>query len=107
MDSLLQPEMAAKAEQVGVKKARMDFTTMFALAFLAGAFIALGAALATTVAAGASSLPYGVTKLLVGVVFSLGLILVIVGVMILLGAFGRSRQGKTAKKEEAGPGATP
>jgi formate/nitrite transporter len=47
---------------------------------LAGAFIALGAVFSTTVAAGAAgSLPYGLTRLLVGVVFSLGLILVVVG----------------------------
>jgi formate/nitrite transporter len=53
---------------------------MFALAFLAGVFIALGAMFATTVSAGASGmLPYGVTRLLVGLVFSLGLILVVVG----------------------------
>ena len=42
----------AKAEQVGVKKANMDVATMCALAFLAGAFIALGAVFATTVASG-------------------------------------------------------
>ncbi|HEV3084794.1 MAG TPA: hypothetical protein VGY66_33845 [Gemmataceae bacterium] len=34
--------MAAKAEQIGVKKAAMDFLGMFVLAVLAGAFIALG-----------------------------------------------------------------
>ncbi|MDP6447874.1 MAG: formate transporter FocA [Pirellulaceae bacterium] len=79
LDSLLPQQMAEKAEQVGVKKAGMDFATMFALAVLAGAFIALGAALATTVAAGSNGLPYGMTRLLVGFVFSLGLILVIVG----------------------------
>jgi formate/nitrite transporter len=79
IDALLPPEMAAKAEQVGVKKADMDFATTFALAFLAGAFIAMGAVFATTVATGGSELPYGVSKLLAGLVFSLGLILVIVG----------------------------
>ena len=35
------------------------------------------------------------------------LILVIIGVMILLGAFGRSRRGQTVKKQDGGPGATP
>ncbi len=79
VDALLPPEMAAKAEAVGVNKANMDATTMFALGFLAGAFIALGAVFATTAATGGSELPYGVSKLLTGVVFSLGLILVIVG----------------------------
>lgn len=72
--------MAAKAEQVGVAKAGMDAPRLFVLAVLAGAFIALGANFATIVAAGTGSAwPYGVTRLLVGMVFSLGLILVVVG----------------------------
>lgn len=79
-DALLPPEMAAKAAQIGVKKAQLDLVSMFVLAVLAGAFIALGAIFATTVVAGAAgALPFGVTRLLAGVVFSLGLILVIVG----------------------------
>jgi formate/nitrite transporter FocA (FNT family) len=43
MDALLPSAMAEKAEEVGVKKAAMDATCLFALAVLAGAFIALGA----------------------------------------------------------------
>jgi formate transporter len=79
-DALLPPEMAARAEQLGVRKATMDLASMFVLAVLAGAFIALGAMFATTVVAGAGgSLPYGVTRLLAGLVFTLGLILTIVG----------------------------
>ena len=51
-----------------------------ALAILAGAFIALGAMFATTVLAGADGVvPFGISRLLSGVVFCLGLILVIVG----------------------------
>jgi formate transporter len=80
IDALLPAEMAAKAEEIGVKKAAMDATRMFVLALLAGAFIALGAVFATTVAAGApATLPYGFVRLAAGVVFSLGLILVVVG----------------------------
>jgi formate transporter FocA len=79
LDSLLPPAMAEKAEGIGVKKAELDTVSMFALAILAGAFIAVGAIFATTVAAGAGSLPYGVARLLSGLVFTLGLILVIVG----------------------------
>jgi len=80
IDALLPPEMARRAEYLGVRKAEAASVTMFALAVLAGAFIALGAVFATTVAAGTSgALPFGVTKLLVGLVFCLGLILVIVG----------------------------
>ena len=78
LDSLLPPEMAHKAEAIGVKKAALDAPSMFMLAVLAGAFIAMGAVFATTVWAG-SGLPFGVSRLLGGVVFSLGLILVVVG----------------------------
>lgn len=79
MDALLPSEMAEKAESIGVKKAAMPFWTMFALAVLAGAFIALGALFATVTLTEASALPYGVARLLSGVVFCLGLILVVVG----------------------------
>jgi len=79
IDSLLPPEMAVKAEEIGVKKANMDPTKMFVLGVLAGAFIALGAVFANTVAAGAGAQPYGFVRLLAGLVFSLGLILVVVG----------------------------
>ena len=78
-DALLPPEMAVKAEQVGVRKAQSNVVSMFLLSVLAGAFIALGAIFATTVMAGASTmLPYGVIRLLGGSVFSLGLILVVI-----------------------------
>ncbi|GAB1470030.1 formate transporter FocA [Chloroflexota bacterium] len=92
IDSLLPAEMATRAEYLGVRKAEMPAFTMFMLAILAGAFISLGALFATTTAAGGMSvtaadgsvafttgLPYGITRLLTGLVFSLGLILVVVG----------------------------
>ncbi|OWY23156.1 formate transporter FocA [Sphingobacteriales bacterium UPWRP_1] len=78
IDSLLPAEMAKKAEQVGVAKANMPFVKTLMLSVLAGSFIALGAVFSTTVTAG-STLPFGVTKLLGGLVFSLGLVLVIAG----------------------------
>jgi formate transporter FocA len=79
LDAFIPPEMAAKAETVGVKKATMGPRNTFALAVLAGAFIALGAVFATTVTTGAGgTLPFGITKLMGGLVFCLGLILVIV-----------------------------
>jgi formate/nitrite transporter len=64
--------------------------TTFALSVLAGAFISFGAIFATTVYAGditmidgvpalSHGLPYGVTRLLYGLAFSLGLILIVVG----------------------------
>jgi formate/nitrite transporter len=78
LDALPPPEMARKAEQVGVTKAALDTATTFALSILAGAFIAMGAVFATTTTAGGGDLPYGVVRLLGGLTFSLGLILVIV-----------------------------
>ena len=92
LDELLPADMAKRAELLGVRKAEMPAFSMFMLALLAGAFIALGAVFATTVSAGGmpvtaadgalaftAGLPYGVTRLLAGLVFCLGLILVVVG----------------------------
>jgi formate/nitrite transporter len=72
--------MAAKASDIGAKKAAGGLVPTFVLAVLAGAFVALGAGFATTVTAGAAGVvPYGIARLLAGLAFSLGLILVIVG----------------------------
>ena len=80
IDALLPAEIARKAEQIGADKIRVDTTTLLTLAVLAGAFIALGAMFATTVLAGANgTVPYGISRLLAGIAFCLGLILVIVG----------------------------
>jgi formate/nitrite transporter len=60
----------------------MDPLAVFVLSVLAGAFIAFGAVFATTVGAGNLSdaaIPYGVMRLLTGIVFCVGLILVVVG----------------------------
>jgi formate/nitrite transporter len=80
IDALLPAEMARRAEYLGVRKVEAPPLTTFTLAVLAGAFIGLGAMFATTVATGtATAWPYGVSKLLSGVAFCLGLILVVVG----------------------------
>lgn len=79
VDALVPAEMAHKAEVIGVRKAEMNAVTTFTLAVLAGAFIALGGMLATLTATGSSAMPYGVARLLMGLVFSLGLILVVIG----------------------------
>jgi formate/nitrite transporter len=72
--------MARRAEYIGVSKAEAPALRTFVLAILAGAFIALGAIFATTISAGTSSeLPFGVAKLLVGLAFCLGLVLVVIG----------------------------
>jgi len=52
IDALLPAEMATRAEYVGVRKAETPVMKMFALAVLAGAFIALGAIFATTISSG-------------------------------------------------------
>ena len=77
IDALMPPEMAARAEAIGIRKADADFRTMFALAILAGAFIAIGAIFSTTLAGCVrSAVRRG--ALLGGFAFCLGLILVIV-----------------------------
>lgn len=80
LDALLPPQMAEKAEDIGVRKAKLEFVPLIMLAVLAGAFIALGALFSTTVVTGtAGAMPFGIVRLLSGLVFCLGLILVIVG----------------------------
>lgn len=79
IDALLPPDMAVACEAAGAAKAARDEMALFVLGLLAGAFIALGAIFMTVVLTGAGDLPWGVARLLGGLVFSLGLILVIVG----------------------------
>jgi len=78
-DALPPPQIAARAEDVGVAKGRLGFTSTLMLAVLAGAFIAMGAIFSTVAVTGAAGhLPWGVTRVLAGVTFCLGLILVVV-----------------------------
>ena len=77
IDAFPPPEMAERMENIGVKKASLDFWSMFALAVLAGSFIALGAEFFTVVIT-ESGLGFGLNKLVGGFVFCLGLILVVV-----------------------------
>jgi formate/nitrite transporter len=76
-EAIMPASMAVRAEQSGVKRASTDPLTVLVLSVLAGAFIAFGAIFATTVTAGAG-LPYGVARLLTGLVFSVGLLMVII-----------------------------
>jgi formate transporter len=79
LDALMPPAITAKATDIGVTKAGMSTLRTFVLAVLAGAFIALGAMFATVTGAGAAGhLPFGVARLLAGLSFCLGLILVVV-----------------------------
>jgi formate/nitrite transporter FocA (FNT family) len=59
-----------------VQKASLDLPSMLALAVLAGAFIALGGCLSTLSVAGFDA-PYGLRRILAGMTFSLGLVLVV------------------------------
>ena len=78
-DALLPADMARKAENAGVAKANLGFYRMFALSILAGSFIAMGALFSTTVTAGSSGvIPFGLARFMGGLVFCLGLILVVV-----------------------------
>jgi formate/nitrite transporter len=78
LDAYTPREIAAKVESLGVAKARTDTLTLLVLAMLAGAFISLGALLFTVVTTD-GTLGFGVMRLLGGIAFSLGLILVVVG----------------------------
>ena len=82
LDAYTPAQIAMRVREVGVAKATMPVQTMFALAILAGAFIALGSLFFTvTVTSGITGQPpaYGLTRLVGGLTFSVGLILVVVG----------------------------
>jgi formate/nitrite transporter len=69
--------IAAAVESLGVAKARMDTVTLLALSILAGAFISLGALFFTVVVTD-TRVGFGLSRLLGGLAFSLGLVLVVV-----------------------------
>ena len=81
LDAYAPAQIAMRVREVGVTKAAMPVLTMFALAVLAGAFIALGALFYTvTMTTGSeAAVPFGLLRLAGGVAFSLGLVLVVVG----------------------------
>lgn len=70
-------EIARKVESLGVAKARTSSLTMLVLAVLAGAFVSLGSMLFLVVVTD-PRFGFGVTRLLGGLCFSVGLILVVV-----------------------------
>jgi len=77
-DAFSPKEIADKVNNVGVTKAHLSALPTLMLGVLAGAFIGLGALYFTLVASD-TQLSFGVARVLGGVAFSLGLILVIVG----------------------------
>ncbi|OGN94665.1 MAG: formate transporter FocA [Chloroflexi bacterium RBG_13_51_18] len=79
-DELLPADMASKAQEIGIKKAHLDFTSTFALAILAGAFIALGSIFFTvSQTTGGVEISWGLSRVIGGLAFSLGLVLILVG----------------------------
>lgn len=98
IDALMPMEMAKKLEDIGAKKATMGPISLFMLAILAGAYIGLGAILCTGSVTGTMPvIGFGLSKLVGGFVFCLGLILVIISGselftgnnLIIMGAMGR------------------
>ena len=81
LDAYAPAEIALRVREIGVAKAAMPVLTMFALAVLAGAFIALGAVFYTVTMTTRNevAVPFGLLRLAGGVAFSLGLVLVVVG----------------------------
>lgn len=77
LDAYKPAQIAERVEAVGVAKARLPTVQTLALAVLAGAFIAFGA-MFSLVAMTDSGLGFGPSRVLGGVCFSLGLILVLI-----------------------------
>ena len=78
IDAYTPQQVAKRVEQVSLSKCTNDPLRVLALAVLAGAFIALGAAFYTLVVHEPGMMPPGVLKWLGGLAFSLGLVLVVV-----------------------------
>ena len=76
-DAFSPAEIAERVENVGVAKARLPLPTLVMLGMLAGAFIGLGS-LYYVIVVSDPALPHAVQRVLGGVVFSLGLVLVVV-----------------------------
>jgi formate/nitrite transporter len=73
-------KIAIATRAKGKAKAELDAPVLLMLALLAGAYIAFGGLFAMTALAGTSeALPFGPAQVLAGVVFALGLILVLLG----------------------------
>nr|WP_245837103.1 formate transporter FocA [Paraferrimonas sedimenticola] len=70
--------MTKKAEDVGVGKATKKPLQAFFLAMSAGVFISIAFVFYITVTTGAGDAPWGMTKFVGGLAFSLGLILVVI-----------------------------
>ena len=107
IEGRLPPEIAEKAEGDGVAKAGQDAITLLSLGVLGGGFIAFGAIFATVALAGAEGvLPFGIARVVAGLVFALGLSLVLIGgaqiftgdvLMVMAWASGRLKAARVAR----------
>ncbi len=70
-------EMAKLAEQAAIGKAKKHPEVTMILAIMAGIFVAIAGMFYSVVMAGAQGMPYGMSKLVGGIVFSTGLMLVV------------------------------
>jgi formate transporter len=77
-DAYQPAQIAHRVEALGVAKARADALTVLLLAILAGAYVSFGALFFTVVTTG-PELGFGVTRLLGGLSFCVGLVLVVIG----------------------------
>jgi formate/nitrite transporter len=77
MDAYSPQQIAERVDNIGVTKARLPLLSMAMLGMLAGAFIGLGALYFTLVISDAG-LSFALARVLGGVCFSLGLLLVVV-----------------------------
>ncbi|PEI03168.1 formate transporter FocA [Pantoea agglomerans] len=75
---LLPSAMAKVAEEAGIYKATKNPFTTFFLAINAGVFISIAFVFYITATTGSGAMPYGIAKLIGGICFSLGLMLVVV-----------------------------
>lgn len=78
-DAYAPQQIAERVTAIGATKGKAEALTIFVLAVLAGAFISLGALFYLVVTTGNPSLGFGINRLVGGVCFSLGLVLVVVG----------------------------
>jgi formate/nitrite transporter len=78
VDAYTPKQIAERIESVGIVKSTGEPMRVFALAILAGAFIAIAAAFYTLVTYDNTGMASGLMRLIGGLAFSLGLILVVV-----------------------------
>ena len=107
IEGRLPPEIAEKAEGDGVAKAGQDAITLPSLGVLGGGFIAFGAIFATVALTGAEgALPFGIARVVAGLVFALGLSLVLIGggqiftgdvLMVMAWASGRLKAARVLR----------